>query len=70
MDTSLSAFGIIAAIFILSGLIFGWTALVLWVFNLVAVALGWPTLTFWPMFGLLFLLGVVGSAFRSHRGQP
>lgn len=67
--SDLSGFGIIAAIVILAIIIFGWTALVLWVYNLVAVALGWPTLTYWVMFGLMFLLGVIGRAFRGDAKQ-
>lgn len=65
--TELSLGGIVAAILILAVLIFGWTALVLWIYNAVAVSLGWPTLTYWVMFGLMFLLGVIGRAFHSPK---
>lgn len=59
---------VLGALTLIALIIFGWPALVLWVYNAVAVALGLPVLTYWVMFGVMFLLGVIGSYFRSQKG--
>jgi hypothetical protein len=59
---------VLGALVALALILFGWPALVLLVYNAVAVALGWKVLTYWVMFGLMFLLGVVAQYFRSQKG--
>lgn len=46
-------------------IVFGWVALLWVVYNAVAPAVGLPALSYWVIFGINFLIGCIGSAFRS-----
>lgn len=61
--------GIIIALAVLAAVIFGWAWVVAFAYNSVALALGWKLLGYWTVFWALFLLGVVGQAFRSPEGK-
>ena len=63
------AFLVVLVLGLFSGIYTLWVGLVQFVWNSVGHdVFGLPWLTFWQTFGVLFLLGVVGSAFRAVRG--
>jgi hypothetical protein len=58
---------ILIAIVVVVAIWAGWTAVLMLVWNAVAAALGLPLLTFWLTAGISFLIGCVGSCFRTPR---
>lgn len=61
---------VVLAVVGFSGLYTLWVAAVQWVWNAVGHGVfGAPYLTFWQTFGVLFLLGIIGSAFKAARSS-
>lgn len=46
--------------------IVGWILMMLWNWLLVSLV-KLPEITYWQAFGLIFLLNIIGSAFRSNK---
>ena len=68
MKTTLGVIGIVLAVLLLAvglGALEAWIVMLLWNNVLCAIFTSVPTLSFWLAWGVLILLNIVGSAFRS-----
>ena len=68
MKTILGVIGIVLAVLLLAvglGALEAWIIMLLWNHAVCAIFASAPTLSFWLAWGVLILLNIIGSAFKS-----